>query len=614
LHRYRDLKRNWSKTTGISGEQNNILQSLSTSTENKILSNHPRYPLPYIVQRKKCRPFKANEKLTKITETKSFFQNDDSTHKLSTTTAEYLTTTNEKKNRIKSSTITVTTAAHDSYLKAKQIYEQQQQQQQQQQQEQTRKQEGIVVKKSYCLNDYINDDRNEINLEPLHVRIQQDLIKLRKLIKARQRRAEREREKKLQVKLKLINTNRVNTPNTSKHLSIEQILSKLQEEYDNVPQIAANEQACSDIEKIRNFDCQPKSKLLTTISDKPTTVSPLDTVHVSGFKKMKHFLAQEQQKQLNSDLQLQQQQQQQQRSSTSTESQILPTVESGIGSSISSQCSQYNNKKIVTQTIHQKEYRTSLDIKFRDINEFKNKKQQKNTIKQPKSQPSRSIFNIQNSRVNTVQSVLPPPPPPLQQRRSFICSVTLDEDEDEDESESSDEENEDDTDETNSSKHPVLHLASKKNYEKSATTIIHYTPRDITRMNTEKNLHNYHCHEQQQNSNDDIQFKLQRSKTKLKLSQQSPKSKRTENRTPNHKISRISVKSGDEFNSNGGGDDDDCSTAEFCRSHYTYAGSTSKNQVKNNRINTKTSSLLHILFASSSCIQEEGKEEIEYLL
>lgn len=53
--------------------------------------------------------------------------------------------------------------------------------------------------KSYCINDYINstaavatvtkehNDKNLIELDPLHTRIQQDLIKLRKFIKAKQR-------------------------------------------------------------------------------------------------------------------------------------------------------------------------------------------------------------------------------------------------------------------------------------------------------------------------------------------------------------------------------------------------------------------------------------------
>jgi len=49
--------------------------------------------------------------------------------------------------------------------------------------------------KTYCINDYINstvavkdnNDRNLIEFDPLHSRIQQDLIKLRKFIKAKQR-------------------------------------------------------------------------------------------------------------------------------------------------------------------------------------------------------------------------------------------------------------------------------------------------------------------------------------------------------------------------------------------------------------------------------------------
>lgn len=49
--------------------------------------------------------------------------------------------------------------------------------------------------KIYCINDYINamvaikdnNEKNSVELDPLHSRIQQDLIKLRKFIKAKQR-------------------------------------------------------------------------------------------------------------------------------------------------------------------------------------------------------------------------------------------------------------------------------------------------------------------------------------------------------------------------------------------------------------------------------------------
>jgi hypothetical protein len=51
--------------------------------------------------------------------------------------------------------------------------------------------------KTYCINDYINatiavkdnNDKNVIEIDPLHSRIQQDLIKLRKFIKAKQRKS-----------------------------------------------------------------------------------------------------------------------------------------------------------------------------------------------------------------------------------------------------------------------------------------------------------------------------------------------------------------------------------------------------------------------------------------
>jgi hypothetical protein len=56
---------------------------------------------------------------------------------------------------------------------------------------QTQKTMGEV--KAYCINDYINstaavkdyNEKNLIELDPLHSRIQQDLIKLRKFIKAK---------------------------------------------------------------------------------------------------------------------------------------------------------------------------------------------------------------------------------------------------------------------------------------------------------------------------------------------------------------------------------------------------------------------------------------------
>ncbi len=58
---------------------------------------------------------------------------------------------------------------------------------------QTQKTTGEV--KAYCINDYINstvavkdyNEKNLIELDPLHSRIQQDLIKLRKFIKAKQK-------------------------------------------------------------------------------------------------------------------------------------------------------------------------------------------------------------------------------------------------------------------------------------------------------------------------------------------------------------------------------------------------------------------------------------------
>jgi len=49
--------------------------------------------------------------------------------------------------------------------------------------------------KIYCINDYINtttsvnNDKNSIEIDPLHSRIQQDLISLRKFIKAKERKS-----------------------------------------------------------------------------------------------------------------------------------------------------------------------------------------------------------------------------------------------------------------------------------------------------------------------------------------------------------------------------------------------------------------------------------------